>query len=84
MDRSPKRIVLIDGEELARLMVAHDIGVRTQVCHQIKRIDEDYFTRGRPVGHMHMSWNEFRVRIPLVYADEWRDTAYKNGEMPNF
>ena len=43
VDRSPKRIVLIDGEELARLMVAYDIGVRKQVCYKIKRIDEDYF-----------------------------------------
>ena len=41
--RSPKRIVLIDGEELARLMVDHNIGVRTRVVHEIKRIDEDYF-----------------------------------------
>ena len=41
--KSPKRIVLIDGEELARLMVRHDIGVRTRVVHKIKRIDEDYF-----------------------------------------
>ena len=41
--RSPKRIVLIDGEELARLMVMHSIGVRTRICHEIKRIDEDYF-----------------------------------------
>ena len=41
--RSPKRIVLIDGEELASLMVHHDIGVRTRVVHKIKRIDEDYF-----------------------------------------
>ena len=41
--RSPKRIVLIDGEELARLMVHHDIGVRTRVVHEIKRVDEDYF-----------------------------------------
>ena len=41
--RSPKRIVLIDGEELARLMVVHSIGVRTRICHEIKRIDEDYF-----------------------------------------
>ena len=41
--RSPKRIVLIDGEELAHLMVAHDVGVRTRVRHDIKRIDEDYF-----------------------------------------
>ena len=41
--RSPERIVLIDGDELARLVVAHDIGVCTRVCHEIKRIDEDYF-----------------------------------------
>ena len=41
--RSPKRIVLIDGEELARLMVQHNVGVRTRDQYQIKRIDEDYF-----------------------------------------
>ena len=41
--RSPKRIVLIDGEELARLMVAHNIGVRTRIRHEIKWVDEDYF-----------------------------------------
>ena len=41
--RSPKRIVLIDGEELARRMVAHGVGVRTRVRYEIKRIDEDYF-----------------------------------------
>ena len=41
--RSPKRIVLIDGEELARLMVVHSLGVRTRIRHEIKRIDEDYF-----------------------------------------
>ncbi len=41
--RSPKRIVLIDGEELARLMVRHGVGVRTRLHHEIKRIDEDYF-----------------------------------------
>lgn len=41
--RSPKRIILIDGVELAGLMVKHGIGVRTRVRHEIKRIDEDYF-----------------------------------------
>jgi len=41
--QSPKRIVLIDGKELARLMVRYGIGVRTRVHHEIKRIDEDYF-----------------------------------------
>ena len=41
--RSPKRIVLIDGEELARLMVKHDIGVRLKTRCEVKRIDEGYF-----------------------------------------
>ena len=41
--RSPKRIVLIDGRELARLMVAHDVGVRTLDLVKVQRIDEDYF-----------------------------------------
>ena len=43
VERSPKRIVLIDGRELARLMVQHGVGVRTRILHEIKRIDEDYF-----------------------------------------
>ena len=43
LTRSPKRIVLIDGKELARLMVQHDIGVRAKMNLEIKRIDEDYF-----------------------------------------
>ena len=38
-----RRIVLIDGEALARLMVVHDVGVRRKVQYQIKRIAEDYF-----------------------------------------
>ena len=41
--RSPKRIVLIDGPELARLMVRYGIGVRTRATYEIKRVDEDYF-----------------------------------------
>ena len=41
--RIPKRIILIDGPELARLMVAHGVGVRTRILHEVKRIDEDYF-----------------------------------------
>ena len=27
----------------ARLMVLHDVGVRTRIRYEIKRIDEDYF-----------------------------------------
>lgn len=43
VDKSPKRIVLIDGDELARLMVRHNVGVRTRDRYEIKGIDEDYF-----------------------------------------
>ena len=43
VEKSPKRIVLIDGEELARLMVEHDIGIRLKMQYTVKRIDEDYF-----------------------------------------
>lgn len=43
VDRSPKRIILIDGDKLAQLMVRHRIGVRTRETYEIKRIDEDYF-----------------------------------------
>lgn len=43
VEKSPKRIVLIDGEELARLMVEHNIGVRRKIDYEVKRMDEDYF-----------------------------------------
>ena len=43
VEKISKRIVLIDGEELARLMVEHDIGVRLKMQYKVKRIDEDYF-----------------------------------------
>jgi len=37
------RVVLIDGEELARLLVRHGVGVREDRRIVIKKIDEDYF-----------------------------------------
>ena len=43
VEKSSKRIILIDGEELARLMVEHNIGIRRKTYYEIKRIDEDYF-----------------------------------------
>ena len=43
VERSQKRIILIDGEELARLMVEHNVGVRRKSNYEIKRLDEDYF-----------------------------------------
>jgi restriction system protein len=37
------KIVLIDGNELARLMIGNGIGVRTVRNYESKEIDEDYF-----------------------------------------
>ena len=41
--KSNKRIVLIDGKELARLMVMHGVGVRPRTTYEIKQIDKDYY-----------------------------------------
>ncbi len=38
------KIVLIDGEELAGLMIDHGIGCATTVSYEVKRIDSDYFS----------------------------------------
>ena len=42
-ERISKRIVLIDGKELARLMVLRGIGVRTQTTYEVKQIDKEYY-----------------------------------------
>jgi restriction system protein len=34
---------LIDGQELATLMIEHNVGVSVVSTYQIKRIDSDYF-----------------------------------------
>jgi restriction system protein len=41
--RVSKRVVLIDGPELARLMIRHRVGVRVKEVYEVKKIDEDYF-----------------------------------------
>jgi len=38
------KIVLIDGEELARLMVDFNVGVSPDKVYEIKKVDSDYFT----------------------------------------
>jgi hypothetical protein len=38
-----KRIVLIDGKQLADLMIDHDIGVTLGQTYKIKRLDSDHF-----------------------------------------
>jgi restriction system protein len=42
-DRVPQRIILIDGPELARLMVEHGVGVQTDQVVTLVRLDEDFF-----------------------------------------
>jgi len=41
--RVSKRVVLIDGPELANLMIRHRVGVRVKASYEVKRIDEEYF-----------------------------------------
>lgn len=38
-----QRLVLIDGEELTRLMIKHSVGVRSERVVELKKIDLDYF-----------------------------------------
>jgi restriction system protein len=41
--RVSKRVVLINGPELANLMIRHRVGVRVKDTYEVKKIDEDYF-----------------------------------------
>jgi restriction system protein len=38
-----KRIVLVDGSQLTRLMIRHNIGCRVEDTLEIKKIDEEFF-----------------------------------------
>jgi len=42
-DKIESKIVLIDGETLAQLMIDHDIGVSNYMTYTLKKIDNDYF-----------------------------------------
>lgn len=37
------KIVLIDGRELAKLMIEHNLGVGVKEVYEVKQIDSDYF-----------------------------------------
>ena len=39
----PQKIVLIDGRQLASLMIEHDVGVSPTKYYTLKRLDQDYF-----------------------------------------
>jgi restriction system protein len=38
------RVILVDGKELAELMIDHDVGVTVARTYRLKRLDLDYFT----------------------------------------
>lgn len=41
--RIEKKIILIDGPQLARLLFEYDVGVRTKETYAVKEVDEEYF-----------------------------------------
>ena len=44
--RIEKKIVLVDGEQLAQLMIDHKIGVTEVANYWVHRVDSDYFEEG--------------------------------------
>jgi restriction system protein len=38
-----QRVILIDGQRLADLMIEHNVGVRVSRALEFKRLDEDFF-----------------------------------------
>jgi restriction system protein len=43
VSRIEKRIVLLDGEQLALLMIEHGVGVAEVASYAVKKVDSDYF-----------------------------------------
>jgi restriction system protein len=43
VDNLPTRIVLVDGQRLAEMMIDHDVGVSAEATYTVKRLDSDYF-----------------------------------------
>ncbi len=43
LKRVQHRVVLINGQQLARLMIQHGVGVRVRQTYRIQSLDEDYF-----------------------------------------
>ena len=39
-----RSIILIDGQQLAELMIRHDVGVATRRIAAVKEVDEDFFS----------------------------------------
>jgi restriction system protein len=37
------RVILVDGERVAELMIDHNVGVSNRETYAVKRVDSDYF-----------------------------------------
>lgn len=48
LTRVQHRIVLINGQMLAKLMIQHGVGVRARATYVISSVDEDYFSGLNP------------------------------------
>lgn len=44
IERVQHRVVLINGDRLAKLMIKHEVGVRARTQYVIRSVDEDYFS----------------------------------------
>jgi restriction system protein len=44
ISRIERKIVLVDGQRMAELMIAHNVGVTVIQTYEIKRLDSDFFT----------------------------------------
>ena len=44
MGRVADKVILIDGEMLANLMIDHGVGVSLQRSYEVKRVDSNYFS----------------------------------------
>ncbi len=42
-ERSSKKVILINGDQLADYMIEHNVGVSIEKTYEIKRVDSDYF-----------------------------------------
>ena len=43
-ERHPSKMILIDGDELTRLMIRYNVGVRISETLHLKKLDEDFFS----------------------------------------
>jgi restriction system protein len=46
VDGLRRRVILIDGDQLAQLMIRHGVGATTRQVFMVKEVDEDFFTGG--------------------------------------